>query len=97
VDYQDCKYVGGRRMMCTGVTEVRQTPQASPFRLGGIELVNLEDGRPIHQVPVLLWTASGMDMTHNPVWLEPTATGLRFYFMPEDDKSNLYIYDVEAK
>ena len=59
VDYQDCKYVGGRRMLCTGVTEIRQTPDAPPFRLGGIELVNLADGRPLHQVPMLLWTRAG--------------------------------------
>jgi hypothetical protein len=97
LDYQDCKYVGRRRMLCTGVTEMRQTVDAPPFRLGGIDLVDLEDGRPIHQVPVLLWTAGGMDMTHNPVWIEPSATGLRGYFMPEDDKSTIYIYDVDAK
>ena len=97
LDYQDCKYVGGRLMACTGVAEMRQRPDVAPFRLGGIDLVNLEDGRPVHQVPVLLWTAGGMDMTHNPVWIEPSATGLRGYFMPEDDKSTLYIYDVEAK
>ena len=41
-----------------------------------------------------LWTASGLDMTHNPVWIEPTASGLRGYFMPEDDESTLYIYEV---
>jgi hypothetical protein len=97
VDYQDCKYVGSRRMLCTGVTELRRSLDATPFRLGGIELVNLADGRPLHQVPVLLWTAGGMDMTHNPVWMESTATGLRGYFMPEDDASTLYIYDVDAK
>jgi len=95
VDYQDCKYVGAGRMLCTGVTEIRQTPDAPPFRLGGIELVTLADGRPLHQVPVLLWTRDGLDMTHNPVWIEPTASGLRGYFMPEDDTSTLYIYDVE--
>ena len=33
VDYQDCKYVGGRRMLCTGVTDIRQSPGAPPFRL----------------------------------------------------------------
>jgi hypothetical protein len=96
LDYQDCKYVGGRRMLCTGVTEMRQTSEAPPFRLGGIELVSLADGRPLHQVPVLLWTAGGLDMTHNPVWLEPSASGVRGYFMPEDDRSTLYIYDVEV-
>jgi uncharacterized protein DUF6454 len=97
LDYQDCKYVGGRRMLCTGVTEIRETPDAAPFRLGGLDLVDLDDGRPLHQVPVLLWTAGGLDMTHNPVWLEPSAAGLRGYFMPEDDRSTLYIYDVETR
>ena len=95
VDYQDCKYVGMRRMLCTGVTEMRQTAGAPPFRLGGIDLIDLEDGRPVHQVPVLLWTAAGLDMTHNPVWLEPTTTGLRGYFMPEDDRSTIYVYEVK--
>jgi hypothetical protein len=66
----------------------------------------------VHQVPVLLWTAAGMDMTHNPVWLEafdtapdrpldaapkPSPSGLRGYFMPEDDKSTIYIYEVDVK
>jgi hypothetical protein len=96
LDYQDCKYVGARRMLCTGVSEMRQAPDATPFRLGGMDLVDLVDGRPLHQVPVLLWTPGGLDMTHNPVWIEPTATGLRGYFMPEDDTSALYIYEVEA-
>jgi hypothetical protein len=94
IDYQDCKYAGSRRMLCTGVTELRQTANAPPFRLGGIDLVSLEDGRPLHQVPVPLWTAGGLDMTHNPVWIEPGAAGLRAYFMPEDDRSTLFIYDV---
>jgi hypothetical protein len=97
LDYQDCKYLGARRMLCTGVTEMRPVADAPPFRLGGIEIVSLEDGRAIHQVPVLLWTAGGLDMTHNPVWIEPTARGLRGYFMPEDDKSTLYVYDVELQ
>ena len=58
---------------------------------------DLADGRPLHQVPVLLWTAGGLDMTHNPAWIEPSALGLRAYFMPEDDHSTLYIYDVESR
>jgi hypothetical protein len=97
VDYQDCKYAGARQMLCTGVAELRQTPSAPAFRLGGLELVSLVDGRPIHQVPVLLWTASGLDMTHNPAWIEPSVAGLRAYFLPEDDRSTLYVYDVSAK
>jgi hypothetical protein len=97
LDYQDCKYAGTRRMLCTGVTEMRQPSAAPAFRLGGIDLIDLRDGRPLHQVPVLLWTAAGLDMTHNPVWLEPTGAGLRGYFMPEDEKSTIYVYDVDAR
>ena len=97
LDYQDCKYLGGRRMLCTGVTEMRQAGDAPLFRLGGIDLIDLDVGRPLHQVPVLLWTAGGLDMTHNPVWIEASEKGLRGYFMPEDDKSTLYIFDVETK
>jgi hypothetical protein len=101
LDYQDCKYAGGRRMLCTGVTELRQSPAGPPFRLGGIDLVSLLDGRPLHQVPVSLWTAGGLAMTHNPVWIHAHEdargfVGLRAYFMPEDDKSTLYIYEVRT-
>ena len=35
-------------------------------------------------------------MTHNPAWLEPTAAGLRAYFMPEDNESRLYIYEAQV-
>ena len=94
VDYQDCKYAGGDRMLCSGVTEIRPSRDAPPFRLGGLDLISLADGRPLHQVPVLLWTDGGLDMTHNPVWIEPHGSGLRAYFMPEDDRSTLYVYDV---
>jgi hypothetical protein len=98
LDYQDCKYLDGQRqMLCTGVTEMRVMPEAQPFRLGGVDLVDLKTGHPVFQTPVLAWTPSGFDLTHNPVWIEPSDAGLRGYFIPEDDKSTLYIYDVNAK
>lgn len=95
VDYQDCRYAGARTMLCTGVTEFRQPGVAAPIRLGGIDLVHLQDGRPEHQAPALLWTPGGMVMTQNPVWIEPAGAGLRAYFMPDDDKSTLYVYEVQ--
>ena len=95
IDYQDCKYAGGRQMLCSGVTEMQQKGSAASFRLGGLELVDLRAGRPRHQVPIQLWTDSGIAMTQNPTWIEATARGLRAYFMPEDDASTLYIFEVE--
>jgi len=97
VDYQDCKYAGTSRMLCTGVTELRRGTGTPPFRLGGMDLVDLADGRPLHQVPILLWTDDGLDMTHNPVWIEATAQGLRGYFMPEDERSTIYVYEVRTE
>ena len=93
VDYQDCKYAGARRMLCTGVAEIRRSDD-SAVRLGGIDLIDLRDGRPLHQVPLLLWTASGLPMTQNPAWLEPSPGGLRAWFMPEDDRSTMYVYEA---
>ena len=81
-------------MLCGGISDLRATPGGTPLRLGGLDLVDLGDGRPLHQVPVPLWTSSGQSMTRNPVWLEAAGTGLRAYFLPEDDTSVLYVYDV---
>jgi hypothetical protein len=97
VDYQDCRYAGNRRMLCSGVAELRPRQDAPPFRLGGLDLIDLTDGRPVHQVPVPLWTKDGLDLAHNPVWIESTPSGLRGYFMPEDNRSTLYIYDAVMK
>ena len=98
IDYQDCKYAGGHSMLCTGVAEVRQRPDAPPLRLGGVDLVDLRDGRAVHQAPILLWTPAGLSVTQNPAWFEATADGgLRGYFMPEDDKSSIYVYEAAAK
>ena len=94
IDYQDCKYAGNHRALCSGVTEFRQSNDTAPFRLGGLELIHLRDGRPLHQVPILLWTNSGLDMTHNPVWIEPAGAGLRAYFIPEDDTSTVYVFEA---
>lgn len=96
VDHQDCKYVARGRMLCTGTAELRPAPGASPLRLGGLELIDLGDGRPVHQVPLLLWTASGLAMTNNAAWFEPAGTAVRGYFLPEDDTSILYVYDAET-
>ena len=33
-------------------------------------------------------------MTQNPFFVEAADTGLRAYFMPDDDKSTLFIYEA---
>ena len=80
-------------MVCGGISELRPAG-ASVLRLGGLDLIDLADGRPLHQVPVPLWTPGGLPMTRNPVWIEPAPAGLRAYFLPDDDASTLYVYEV---
>lgn len=99
VDYQDCKALGHREMLCAGVSSYSRTGRETSFALGGLELVNLATGHPIHQLPVELWADSGVPMTQNPFWIEPSElprSGLRVYFLPEDRQSTLFTYEVTA-
>ena len=97
IDYQDCKYLGRQEMLCSGLNNYQMRANAPRFPLGGLEIVDLSTNRVVYQVPVELWTDTGFPMTQNPVWIEPTASGLRAYFIPEDEKSTMYIYDAEIK
>ena len=93
IDYQDCKFVGRGEMLCSGLNNYQPKKDGPRFPLGGLEIVDLVSNRPVYQVPVELWTESGLPMTQNPVWVESTAGALRAYFMPEDEKSTIYIYE----
>ena len=97
IDYQDCQYTGQRQALCSGLGYYRTTPEAEWFQLGGLELINTEDKRPIWQAPVALWAASGRPMTQNPVFVEAAGPGLRAYFMPDDDDSTIFVYDAEPR
>jgi hypothetical protein len=93
IDYQDCQYLGSGMALCSGVV-VYETPKDPEFYFGGIDLVDLRNNSPAYQIPVTLWTEDGLVMTLNPFFVEERDGGLRFYFMPEDDDSRLFIYDV---
>ena len=95
IDYQDLQYVGDNLALCSGITVYQQGN--SEFQLGGIDLVDLRTLKPIYQVPVPVWTDSGMVMTRNPFSVEKHSDGLRFFFMPEDDQSHLYTFDAHQK
>jgi hypothetical protein len=97
IDYQDCKYAGRREMLCTGLNFYTPKKDGPRYALGGLEVVDLTTNQATFQVPFEQWTESGLPMTYNPVWIETTPTGLRGYFMPEDEKSTVYVYEVDVK
>lgn len=94
IDYQDCHYAGARLMLCAGLAEYQVGPDSPIFPLGGLDVIDLATHRPVWQTPIALWAPSGRAMTQNPFWIEATATGLRAYFLPDDDDSTLFVYDT---
>jgi Family of unknown function (DUF6454) len=94
IDYQDCKSLDDNEMLCAGLSRYQRDKSSAAFSLGGMELIDLNQRKPIHQLPIELWTESGLPMTQNPFWIEAGAQGLRVYFLPEDQKSTLFIYEV---
>jgi hypothetical protein len=94
-DWQDCHGLADRRMLCAGLATYKRPDDTSSFSLGGVELIDLATLRPLWQTPVQLWSPSGRSMLQNPAWFEPTSTGLRAWFMPDDDHSTLYTFDVD--
>ncbi|MFN8344002.1 MAG: DUF6454 family protein [Spirosomataceae bacterium] len=98
VDYQDCHYVGQQKMLCGGLRNYKTPQNDAAFRLGGLELIDLKDKRPVHQVPFLHWSPTGAPMTNNPFWIETAGEKLRAYFIPDDDEaSTLFIYETGLK
>lgn len=93
IDYQDCHYLAGQFALCSGLSK-HTVPGVGEIALGGIELVDLEDGRALHQVPISLWKKPDLVINNNPFHFEWRGDRWRFYFVPEDDASELYIYEA---
>lgn len=96
VDYQDCHHLGGRLMLCSGLAGYRASPTQG-LALGGWELVNLRDYRPVWQAPIQLWTPNGRSMAQNPFFAETTTDGVRAYFMPDDNRSTIFMFETTEK
>jgi hypothetical protein len=100
IDYQDCHYQGVEFMLCGGVGSY--TSPVTSFAFGGLDLVDLRDARPAHQIPVNGFVDEGngpnplLSLTHNAFWAEPLGNrSLRFYFMTEsDNQAALLSYDA---
>lgn len=96
IDYQDCQYLGNDAMICGGLSNYYFGQNEVRFPLGGIELIDLNHFTLLYQLPVELFTESENPrvMTQNPVFIESIKTGLRVYFIPEDDQSHFFIYEI---
>jgi hypothetical protein len=95
VDYQDGKFLKGTPWALFGGISQLAVEGTATRTLGGLELVDLWEKRPVHQLPVMLQTGRGESLLRNPFAVGLRGTGLRFYFVPEDDSSRLHVYDVD--
>jgi len=95
IAYQDCQFVAEHHALCGGLQGYSMPDGRGEMTLGGLELVDLDAGVPVWQLPLPLYAAPGIPMTRNPFYAAPNADGgLRFYFAPEDDTSAIYVYDA---
>lgn len=98
IDYQDGQYVGDGLALVSGLSGYR-IPGGGRFSLGGIDLIDLATMRPVHQLPVELYTdrTPHRVLTQNPMYVEKNLVGLRFHFIPEDNRSRWYIFDTKEQ
>ena len=94
IDYQDCHALPQSRMLCSGLADY-PSRTGDRVAIGGVDLVDLKTGQAIWQAPISLRSpVTGRLMTQNPFFMEATATGLRAWFMPDDDSSTLFVFDA---
>lgn len=96
VDYQDCKWLGHSEfyggksvMLCSGVATI------GGYNLGGIALVDVATMTPLAEVPIALESAKGVRLTQNPMDVSAENGRLRFYWMPDQHDSTMYIYEAQ--
>lgn len=95
VDYQDCQFIGNGLMLCSGLKTYKNSVNNTSFRLGGIEVIDMQNYASRLSLPVNEWSVQGAIMTNNPCFAELVNDKLRFYFVPDDDQSVLYTYELE--
>lgn len=94
IEYQDCQSLPPFLMLCSGIGELT-IDNTHTFTVGGIELVNLGSNRVEHRITVTETAATGEFMVRRASHFEFQDAGIsKFYFVPEDRQSNLYIYET---
>ena len=97
VDFQDLQLLSGTPYILMGGLKKFGKPGKNgvSLSLGGIDLNGLKIDAPVNQVPIQLWSKRGRSMNQNPFYVLNTESGLRFFFIPDDNRSTLYIYETD--
>ncbi len=92
IRYQDCQYIGDDIMLCSGLRGY--TSGGTRFKLGGLQAIRLSDYSSLWETPVPVWVGNHTPLNNNPFFAETTQHGALLYFIPEDNRSHMYIYEV---
>jgi hypothetical protein len=99
IDYQDCKFLGHPAvynhravMLCGGVATLGSG--TSVYNLGGIALVDTLSMVPLAELPITMISDPGVPVTQNPIDVDIVDGKLRFYFLPDQHNSTLYVYEA---
>lgn len=97
-DYQDCKFLGhsetyeGRPVMiCSGVTTL-----STNCTIGGLAIVDVQTMTPLSEVPLVLKSDLGVQVTQNPFDVDVVDGRMRVYFMPDQHNSTIYFYEPKV-
>lgn len=88
IDYQDCEYVPNSKMLCSGVTNLPQTPTAggaaATYELGGVALIDLRTQQVTRDIPFQKWSTAGHVATRNPFKMTADGNHLTMRVAPDN-------------
>jgi hypothetical protein len=102
IDYQDCQYVPAGKMLCSGVTNLPQTPSAGgtagTYELGGIAMIDLTSQQVTREIPFQQWSTAGHVATRNPFKMTADGNHLTMRVAPDngDEGNGTEILTYEA-
>ena len=99
IDYQDMQRIPGTPyLLCAGVQGYSAPKSRLPgMRLGGIDLVHVDELCAHHQVPVPPRAPAWPAWTQNPFYVESADGGLRCYFVPADNRSTIHAFTIPVR
>ncbi|HEX5038011.1 MAG TPA: DUF6454 family protein [bacterium] len=83
--YQDCKYLQGPAMLCSGTRANAN---------GGLAVVDLLDFELIQDIQMIPRTPKKTLMTRNPMAIDVVDQKIRYYFLPEDHNGPMYVFEI---
>lgn len=85
INYQDCKFVQGPAMLCSGVIDNAQ---------GQLDVIDLFDFTRVTGMWAIPRTRKRILVTRNPMAVEQIGDKLLYYFIPEDHFGTVYVYEL---